>query len=61
MSFKVARWVFCITILHFSVFHLNSAKAQIDHWKKHSNVDMKFNFFYPPNWIQASMPLMTNR
>jgi hypothetical protein len=53
MSFKVASWVFCITILLFSIYltiHPNSAKAQIDHWKKFSNTAIKFNFFYPPNW-----------
>ena len=53
MSLKVASWVFSITLLLFSVYstlHLNSAIAQVDHWKKYSNAAIKFNFFYPPNW-----------
>jgi hypothetical protein len=53
ISFKIVTWVFCITLLLFSVcpsIHRNSAVAQIDDWKKYSNDGMKFNFFYPPNW-----------
>jgi len=53
MSFKIVTWVFCITLLLFSVYstiHRNSAAAQISNWKKYSNAGMKFNFFYPPNW-----------
>jgi hypothetical protein len=53
MSFKIVTWVFSITLLLFSAYstiHLNSAIAQIDHWKKYSNAAIKFNFFYPPNW-----------
>jgi hypothetical protein len=53
MSFKIVTWIFCITILLFSIYstiHLNSATAQIGNWKKYSNDAIKFNFFYPPNW-----------
>jgi hypothetical protein len=54
MNFKIATWIFCISLLLFSVYsaiHLNSAKAQIDNWKKYSDYSQKFNFLYPPNWI----------
>ena len=53
MSFKIVTWIFCITILLFSIYstiHLNSATAQIGNWKKYSNTAIKFKFFYPPNW-----------
>ena len=53
MSFKIVTWIFCITILLFSIYstiHLNSATAQIGNWKKYSNDAIKFKFFYPPNW-----------
>ena len=53
MNFKIASWILCVTILLFSVhstIHLDSAKAQIDNWKKYSDSAQKFNFFYPPNW-----------
>lgn len=53
MNFKIAYWILCIAMLLFSVYstiHLNSAKAQIDNWKKYSDSAQKFNFFYPPNW-----------
>ena len=53
MSFKTVTWVFCISILLFSIYstiHLNSATAQIGNWKKYSNDAIKFKFFYPPNW-----------
>ena len=54
MNFKIATWIFCISLLLFSVYsaiHLNSTKAQIDNWKKYSDNSQKFNFLYPPNWI----------
>ena len=53
MNFKIASWILCVTILLFSVhstIHLDSAKAQIDNWKKYSDSAQKFNFFYPHNW-----------
>ena len=53
MNFKIATWIFCITILLISVytaFNLNSAKAQVDNWKKYSDPAQKFNFLYPYNW-----------
>ena len=54
MNFKIAIWIFCISLLLFSIcsaIHLNSAKAQIDNWKKYSHSSQKFNFLYPPNWV----------
>ena len=54
MNFKIAIWIFCISLLLFSIcsaIHLNSAKAQIDNWKKYSHSGQKFNFLYPPNWV----------
>ena len=53
MNFKIATWIFCITILLISVytaFNLNSAKLQVDNWKKYSDPAQKFNFLYPYNW-----------
>ena len=53
MNFNIVTWVFCITLLLFSVYpsiHRNSAAAQIVDWKKYSNDGMKFNFFFPSNW-----------
>ena len=53
MNFKIASWILCVTILLFSVhstIHLDSAKTQIDNWKKYSDSAQKFNFFYPHNW-----------
>ena len=53
MNFKIATWIFCISLLLFSVYsvvHLNSANAQFDNWKKYSDSTQKFNFMYPPNW-----------
>ncbi len=53
MKFKIATWIFCVTVLLISVYstiHLNSAKAQVDNWKKYSDSDQKFSFLYPPNW-----------
>ena len=54
MNFKIATWIFCISLLLFSVYsaiNLNSANAQIDNWKKYSDSAQKFNFLYPPNWV----------
>ena len=53
MNLKIATWIFCVTVLLISVYstiHLNSAKAQVDNWKKYSDSDQKFSFLYPPNW-----------
>ncbi len=54
MNFKIVTWIFCFTLLLFSVYstiHLNSANAQFDSWKKYSDSAQKFNFLYPPNWV----------
>ena len=53
MNLKIATWIFCVTMLLISVYstiHLNSAKTQVDNWKKYSDSDQKFSFLYPPNW-----------
>jgi len=53
MNFKIATRIFCVTILLLSVYtaiNLNSAKAQVDNWKKYSDPAQKFNFLYPYNW-----------
>jgi hypothetical protein len=57
MNPKIATWILCITILVFSVYsnsNLNSAKAQIDNWKKYSDPGQKFSFLSPHNWVIKS-------
>ena len=53
MNFKIATWIFCVTMLLISVYSailLNLAKAQVDNWEKYSDSDQKFSLLYPPNW-----------
>ena len=56
MNRKVFMWIFCISILLFSVCsnYLNSTTAQSIGWKKYSDPGKKFSFLYPTSWSMKS-------
>jgi hypothetical protein len=53
---KIFMWIFCISILLFSVcsHYLNSTTAQSISWKKYSDPGKKFSFLYPTSWSVKS-------